>query len=108
MSKKNQSRLRKLKLKLYRENPRCHYCKQIMVWDDTAKHDGTDTPLLCTLEHLLSKYDPRRWEKKLPTEHRLTLACYACNQNRSVKETMALSRHDVLSRSKGFSLKPNT
>ena len=45
-------------------------------------------------------------KKKRKGEQRKVIACYACNHNRSILETLCLSRKEVLQRSKGYSLNP--
>lgn len=77
-----------------------------MILDAPNTESGEQHPQKCTLEHLVSKYNPKRWQIKKQGEVRKVLACYRCNHNRSVAETLALSRHELLMRSKGFSLKP--
>lgn len=59
-----------------------------------------------TLEHLVSRYSIFRWKRKRKGEQRKVLACYRCNHNRSIQETLCLSRAEILRRSKGFSLSP--
>jgi hypothetical protein len=67
---------------------------------------GEPNPLMCTVDHIVSRISPRRWVKKKKGQRRKVLACYACNHARSVQETICLSRAEILQRSKGFSLSP--
>lgn len=95
---------RQLKLKLYAENPYCHYCKKKMVITNITK--GRLPKNAATIEHLISRINFRRWVKKQPGQKRKVLACHGCNQARSIKETLCLSREEILKRSNGFSLSP--
>jgi hypothetical protein len=64
-------------------------------------------PNSATIEHLISRFEPSRWKKKKKGMRRKVLACYACNQGRSILETLCLSRKEILQRSKGYSLNPS-
>jgi hypothetical protein len=61
---------------------------------------------MATIDHIVSRYNVRRWVQKRKNQRRKVLACYECNHNRSVQETLCLSRFEVLKRSRGFSLSP--
>jgi hypothetical protein len=61
---------------------------------------------MATIDHIVSRYHVHRWVKKKKGQRRKVLACYECNHSRSVKETLCLSRAEVLKRSQGFSLSP--
>lgn len=63
-------------------------------------------PIAATIDHLYSKLDLRRWVKRKPGEVKKVLACYACNQRRSIEETARLSKEEIFMRSQGFSLNP--
>lgn len=95
-----------LKLELYRENPRCHWCKRVTKLICEPHLKGHPDPLMATIDHMVSRYHPHRWVKKKKNHRRKVLACYECNHNRSVQETLCLSRAEILERSKGFSLSP--
>jgi hypothetical protein len=97
-----------LKLKLYKENPLCYYCGRLMILTNikTIPSGQTLPANAATIEHLRSRYSPYRWIKKKRGERRKVLACYECNHNRSIQETLSLSRKEILERSKGFSLSP--
>jgi hypothetical protein len=45
--------------------------------------------------------------KRKPGQVKKVLACYTCNQRRSIEETAALSKEEILMRSQGFSLNPS-
>jgi len=95
---------RKLKLRLWQENPHCFYCKKKTILSVDLK--GKQKSLMATIEHRVSRFSPYRWRKKLKGEKRKVLACYECNQERAKKETLCQSRAEVLRRSRGFSLSP--
>jgi hypothetical protein len=62
---------------------------------------------MATIDHVISRYNFSRWIKKKKQEPaRKVLACFKCNHQRSVQETLCLSRAEVLKRSQGFSLSP--
>jgi len=63
-------------------------------------------PNAATVEHLVSRLHHSRWKKKKSGAKRKVLACYRCNHNRSIQETLCLSRKEILQRSRGFSLNP--
>ena len=94
------------KLELHKRNPRCHWCKKTTILTNESNIKGHPIPLMATLDHLISRYNFARWRRKRPHERRKVLACYECNHSRSVKETLCLSRAEVIRRSKGFSLSP--
>jgi len=92
------------KIQFWNENPHCHWCgKQTQV---TNCPNGKIPPDAATIDHLYSKYDPRRWVRRKHGERHKVLACYACNQRRSIEETERLSKEEILIRSQGFSLNP--
>jgi len=97
---------RELKLKLFKENDKCYYCGRKMILTNEPNLRGKPHPLMCTIEHLVSRFHIHRWVKKKPGQRRKVLACYKCNHDKSVLETLCLSRAEVLKRSQGFSLSP--
>ena len=97
---------RTLKLELWQADPRCHWCKRITILTDIPRIEGIANPLMATIDHVVSRIYPHRWVKKKKGQQRKVLACYECNHKRSVKETLSLSRAEVVRRSQGFSLSP--
>jgi hypothetical protein len=96
---------RELKLKLFQENNQCFYCGCEMILTNT--NGKPLPPNSATLEHRISRLYPSRWAKKRRgAPPRKVLACYKCNHNRSIQETLCLSRAEILKRSRGFSLSP--
>ena len=96
----------KLKVQLYNEDPRCHWCHQVTKLICEKSLVGEADPLMATIDHIVSRYHFHRWVKRKEGQKRKVLACYSCNHGRSTQETLCLSRKEVLERSKGFSLSP--
>ncbi len=94
-----------LKLKLFKENNLCHWCKKPMVLTNQSK--GRLPENACTIDHVISRYSIYRWLKKKRNVKRRVLACFKCNHERSVQETRCLSREEILKRSNGYSLSPH-
>ena len=96
----------RLKVELWQKDNRCHWCKRPtkLICEKVIK--GRADPLMATIDHIVSRYSHYRWVKKKANQKRKVLACYECNHKRSVKETLSLSRAEILCRSKGFSLSP--
>ena len=97
---------RTLKLELWQEDPRCHWCKRVTHLTNLPTLRGHPDPLMATIDHVVSRYHVHRWVQKKKDHKRKVLSCYECNHKRSVQETICLSRAEVLKRSKGFSLSP--
>lgn len=95
---------RAFKLHLWEKNPHCHWCGELT--ELTNCPDGKIPNNAATIDHLYSRYDVRRWVKRKPGEVKKVLACYACNQRRSIEETARLSKEEIFMRSQGFSLNP--
>lgn len=97
---------RSLKLVLHAENPNCFWCGRVTVLTNIKNLSGHPDPLMATIDHLVSKYKPDRWEKDYQLEPRKVLACYECNHKRSTRETDSLTLAEIVERSHGFSLSP--
>ena len=95
-----------LKVELHEKDPRCHWCGRVTILTDEPNLKGSPNPLMATIDHVVSRYHVHRWVKKKKNQKRKVLACYECNHSRSVRETLCLSRAEVLKRSQGFSLSP--
>lgn len=90
------------KLKLWNKNSRCHWCQRVTVLTNIT--NGIIPPDAATVDHLFSKFDPRRWTKEYGV--RKVLSCYECNFNRSIEEHKLLSKEELTKRSRGFTLNP--
>lgn len=99
---------RRKKIKLFLKNDKCFYCGTTMILTNIKNiPSGQSLPQnAATIEHRISRYNSHRWIRKKKNECRQVLCCYKCNHDRSVKETLCLSRAEVLRRSHGFSLSP--
>ena len=61
---------------------------------------------MATIDHVISRLDPRRWVRKQAGELRKVLACFECNAKRSSTEVQSLSKEELYLRGQGFSLNP--
>lgn len=61
---------------------------------------------MATIDHLISRYDPRRWLHTATNEQRKVLACFECNQKRQKEETAQLTQEEIVARSRGVTFKP--
>ena len=82
------TKLRKQLVKMWNENPHCHWCKKLTTLDHQG---GRQEPDRATIDHLYSRLDPRRKSVNRTMEKRRLLACYECNQRRC-QEEMAIIR----------------
>jgi hypothetical protein len=93
---------RKQKLRLYAEDPRCYWCGIETILTNISRLGSKVNPRMATVDHTISRFDPRRWVKG---EGKKVLACFKCNQERSAKEVASLTREEILKRSaEGFAL----
>ncbi len=92
------------KVKMWNDNPHCFWCKCLTQL--TNNSDGKVPHNAATIDHLYSRYDPRRWVKRKPGQIKKVLSCHTCNQHRGYQETKRLSKEEILRRSQGFSLNP--
>jgi hypothetical protein len=82
------AKLRKQLLKMWNENPHCHWCGKLTTID--GRKENKQTAETATLDHLYSRLDPRRREVNRTMEKRRLLACYECNQRRCREEMNAV------------------
>lgn len=97
---------RALKVKLWNENPNCHWCGRLTTLTNVQHIKGMPDMLMATVDHIVSRYSPYRWVKAKPQEKRKVLACYECNARRSAEETAQLSKEELYRRGQGFCLNP--
>lgn len=97
---------RELKIRLYREDPHCHWCKRKTVLTNVKEIKGKPDPLMATVDHLISRFDIRRWVKPQPGEKRKVLACFECNNKRASQEAKLLPNGELFRRGFGFTLNP--
>jgi hypothetical protein len=89
---------------LWQVNPYCYYCNCLTVL--TNIQSGIIPDNAATIEHLISRLDPKRWTKRNSGEVRKVLACWKCNREQSYKEMARLTKEEIALRSNGFSLNP--
>jgi hypothetical protein len=77
-----------------------------MVLTNIPEIKGKPDPLMCTVEHLISRYHPERWVKKAKQKPRRVLACFECNNRRSKEETNMLPPHIRSAIGRGYTLNP--
>jgi len=97
---------RTLKLKLWQEDPKCHWCGRITIPTNVKHIKGQPDPLMATIDHVISRFSPMRWVRAKPDEKRKVLACVECNQRRQQEETAKLSYEELVQRGQGFCLNP--
>ena len=97
---------RQFKLKLWQNDPRCHWCHRKTKLLNIPEIKGPADPLLATLDHLHSRYFLDRFVKPKDGQPTKVLACYSCNSRRAREETSLLSREELVKRGQGFSLNP--
>ena len=97
---------RSLKLKLHQIDPKCHWCQRVTLLTNIAHVGSNPNPLMATIDHIVSRYNPERWVKRKPHEIRKVLACFECNNRRASEETARLSKEELFRRGNGFALNP--
>jgi len=96
---------RKLKVQLFNLDPRCHWCgKETILTNIPNISKKTMNPLMATIDHIYSRFDLRRWVKS--ESPKKVLACYQCNNERSIIEEKMLTKEEIQKRGNGFSFNP--
>lgn len=83
--------------RLWRENPNCFYCGR--VTQKPNPFGGYNPPNACTLEHLYSRYNPKRYSLAKPNEERTVISCRACNEKMGREETLQQPIEELRARS---------
>jgi 5-methylcytosine-specific restriction endonuclease McrA len=65
----------------------CYYCKRPMIRGPLDVTGKKQPNLLCTLEHLIDRLNPSRWDENHNSEKRYVAACAQCNHGRSAWNT---------------------
>ena len=91
---------RKRKLKLFEQNPHCHYCGVLTVLTEAGVEEYKDNPNHATIDHVYSRFDLRRWVCN--NEERYVLSCRKCNNDRQAREFDLLPNLERWARGKGF------
>lgn len=66
---------------LFAKNPACYWCERITTLY-VAKDGEIPPDNMATIDHLRSRFNPRRKEPNPKGEKRRVLACHKCNQKR--------------------------
>jgi hypothetical protein len=74
-------KLRRRRLKLFKENPHCFWCGRKTIYA-RVKDGDKQPPNLATIDHLVHRLDPDRAEKLLKPGPKTVLACEQCNFRR--------------------------
>ena len=81
-------RLRRIRNKLFEENPFCHWCGKAVIKLE-GEWGRNIQPNLATLDHLYSRLHPLRTAPR-PNDPAFVLACYKCNHKRGEEECRSL------------------
>jgi len=95
--------LKKRRIKLWeKSNGLCYWCKRKTILpNELLKKYNTDQSgeipqealyKMATIEHIYSRFHPKRNSNNDSHEERLKLSCYECNHERGKKEKHLLSR----------------
>lgn len=91
MSSSSSKQRRKQRQKLWNENPHCYYCGILTVPPEIRTKEQVEKGYyfdnMATLEHLFSRLNPKRYEKHKFKTVRHVLACYKCNNDKSMEDT---------------------
>lgn len=88
----NTRRLRKIRQRLFLENPHCYWCGCKTVWyTGTGGHDRPANA--ATLDHLIPRTDPLRHVLPFYPQELLVLCCNKCNNERGKREEGQLRKH---------------
>jgi len=78
----SQQRRKKRRLRLFKNNPFCHWCNCKLVWIDYGRGEKFKQPNnIATIDHFYHKGDPRRVNNTIPS----VLACGQCNKARGTQ-----------------------
>ena len=98
------SNTRKTRIRLWENDPRCHWCEKITV-NPYRLRDGGETydegrgnapHNLATVDHVYPRIDRKlKIIKRLNQRNPLVLACFECNQRRNVEQLTEL-RDEIL------------
>lgn len=91
---------RKKLLKLFAAKPHCHWCGRLTVLlPEVPQIRGKIPWNAATIDHLRSRYDPKRQEPVTAGEIRLVLACWRCNNERCQQEQNQIGKEELNRRS---------
>ena len=84
----NTKKLRKVRRKLWEQNPHCHWCGCLTDWYNPP--NGNLPPNAATIDHLLSRLNPERYYLPYYPQSLMVIACYKCNTERGAREEREL------------------
>lgn len=97
MAARPSNRLRRRKIRLFEEDPHCHFCG-CEVWlppPNQTWHDfitaGLNLDAMATIEHLDPRFSDRRGKTRGP---RTVLCCKKCNCDRNVEFMNSFSKEE--------------
>lgn len=76
--------LRRRRRALWEKDNRCHWCGIETIWSENS--NGINPADSATLDHIYSKYHPKRLKPNTTREIRYVLACQQCNHKRGREE----------------------
>lgn len=88
----NTKRLRKLRRRLWEADPHCVYCGCETVWWVSGTGHADKPSNAATLDHVISRLDPRRYQMDHYPSSYFVLACDSCNNKRGAREDVTLRR----------------
>lgn len=84
---------------LWKANPNCRFCGvRTVILKQNGKSSPAYDPKMATIEHLYSRYNPKRSVGF--NRNKVTLACAKCNNDRQKKEADSLGIEEIRRRSK--------
>jgi len=88
----NTRRLRRIRKSLWEKDPHCHWCGVKTVWWAKALGHAEKPKNAATLDHLVSRLDPKRYKMEYYPRSLFVIACDCCNNNRGKREDVALRK----------------
>ena len=101
-------KLRRIRVRLWNESPKCFYCHRITTLPtdipnlEVLQEIGETPDFMATVEHLHTRYDPERFEEG--GDEKCVLACYKCNHEKEVERTLLVPREELHKRSNRYPL----
>lgn len=106
--KQSYSVLKRMRISLWKENPSCYYCHRLTVLPTDIPNllelqtIGITPDYMATIEHLLTRYDPKRFE--VGGQDKCVLACYKCNHEKEREASKLVPKEELQKRSNRFPL----
>ena len=87
----NTKRFRKIRQRLWKKDPHCHYCGCKTIWLEQA--GGNRPPNAATLDHIIPRTNPLRHTLPFYPQELLVLCCNKCNNDRGKRDEQKLKQH---------------